>query len=87
MLINSFRILQKDVAKENDEIEIERKPRRARRDAKRKRIENQSVETVTPEVEIIYLLASKIYNTQLILSGNLINSNSIREFLVTIFYL
>ena len=62
MLINSFRILQQDVAKENDEIEKERKPRRARKDVKRKRIENQSVETVTPEVEIIYLLASKIYN-------------------------
>ena len=65
MFINSFRILQKDAAKENDEVEKERNPRRARKDAKRKRIENQSVETVTPEVEIIYLLASKIYNTKL----------------------
>ena len=62
MLINSFRVQQKDAAKENDEIEKERKPRRARKDVKRKRIENQSVETVTPEVEIIQMLASKIYN-------------------------
>ena len=67
MLINSFRILQQDVAKENDEIEKERKPRRARGDAKRERIENQSLDqTATQEVEIIYLLASIIYNTKVI---------------------
>ena len=75
--------MHKVVEKENDEIEEERKPRRARTDVKRKRIENQSVETVTPEVEIIYLLASKIYNTKLrfSLSCNSINFYSIQEFL------
>ena len=65
MLINSFPTLQRDAERENDEIEKERKPRRARKDVKRKWIENQNVETVTLEVEIIYLLASKIYNTKL----------------------
>ena len=36
MLINSFPTLQRDAERENDEIEKERKPRRARKDVKRK---------------------------------------------------